>query len=90
MRNRTGLPWMGLAVGLSTAVLGATWLGLARMTGEGPGGLAILGGLSLLALVMAGRCGRAALVLSRAAAGRCGECGALRAGAATCARCGAG
>jgi hypothetical protein len=87
MNDRNGLPWMGLAVGLATAALGGLWMALAHVTGQGPGGLAILGGLSLLMLVMAGRCGQVARVESRAATGRCEACGSGLQGADACPRC---
>ncbi|MHC5210859.1 MAG: hypothetical protein ACYTG2_09095 [Planctomycetota bacterium] len=88
MKNANGLPWMGLAVGLSAAATGVLWLGLARMTGQDPGALAILAGFTLLALVMAGRCGRLALARSRVPVGRCRACGTSRHEGAACPRCG--
>jgi hypothetical protein len=89
MNGTNGLPWLGLAVGLTTAAVGALWLGLGRMAGVEPGGLAALGGTSLLAAVMAGRCGQAALAVHRAPVGRRERCGTARGAAPACPRCGA-
>ena len=58
--QRALLSWLGVAVGLTAAVVTGAWLWLSRLTHLPYDFRLIAGGLALLALIMALRCGRIA------------------------------
>lgn len=58
--QRTLLAWLGLVVGLSAALVSVGWIYLTRSV-QFPGDFRLIaGGLALLSLIMALRCGRIA------------------------------
>lgn len=60
--QRALLSWLGVAVGLAAAVVTGAWLWLSRLSHLTGDFRLIAGGLALLSLIMALRCGRIARV----------------------------